>query len=48
MVEYKDVELTSPTNTSKIHLHVEQFSQKTNWKLAEDLLYTKAERKVST
>ena len=25
------------TNTSKIHLHVEHCSQKTSWKLAEDL-----------
>ena len=24
-----------PTNTTKIHVHVEQFSQKTNWKQAE-------------
>ena len=28
-----------PTNTSKLHLHVESFSLKTNWKLAEGLLY---------
>ena len=27
----------SHTNTSKIHLHVEQFSQTTQWKLAEEL-----------
>ena len=27
-----------PTNTSKLHLPVEHFSQKTNWKLAEELL----------
>lgn len=26
-------------NTSKIHLHVEQYSLKTKWKLAERLLY---------
>ena len=26
-------------NTSKLHLHVEQFSLKTNWKPAEGLLY---------
>ena len=30
------------TNTSKIHLHVKQFSQKTKWKLAEDLLYNQS------
>ena len=30
----------TPTNTSKIHLHGEQFSQKTNWKLAEHLLFS--------
>ena len=33
-----DLKLISPINTSKIHLHVEQFSLKTNWKLA-GLLY---------
>ena len=33
-------------NTSKIHLHVEQFSQKTNWNLAESLLCNKAVRKI--
>ena len=27
-------------NTSKIHLHVEQFSLKTNWRLEERLLYS--------
>ena len=34
----------TPTNTSKIHLHVEQFSQKTNWKLA-DLLFSQIFKK---
>ena len=29
-----------PNKTSKIQLHVEQFSLKTNWKLAERLLYS--------
>ena len=28
-----------PKNTSKIHLHMEQLSLKTNWRLAERLLY---------
>ena len=37
-----------PTKTLKIYLYVEKFSQKTNWKLAEDLLYNKATRKIST
>ena len=38
---------SSPTaiNTSKIHLHVEQFSHKANWKLAEDLLHSQSCRK---
>ena len=36
-----------PTNISKTHLHVEQFSWKTNWNLAEALLSTKAVRKIS-
>ena len=31
--------LPSSTNTSKISLRVEQFSLKTNWKLAERLVY---------
>ena len=30
------MELTSSTNTSKIHLHVEQVSQKTTWKLLQE------------
>ena len=30
---------TRPMNTSKIHLYVEQFSQKINWTLVEGLLY---------
>jgi len=29
-----------PKKTLKIHLYVEKFSQKTNWKLAEGLLYS--------
>ena len=38
MVEEWDVEITFlPTNTSKIHLHVEQLLQNTYWMLAEDL-----------
>ena len=32
-------------NTSKIHLHVEQFSLKINWRLAERHLSTKAVKK---
>lgn len=38
------MELTSPMNTSKIHLHMEQFSLQTNWRLAETLLYNKGYR----
>ena len=45
IVEYKDLELTVPHNTSKIHLQVEQFLQNTNWNLA-DLLTTNAARKI--
>ena len=33
------------TNTSKIHLYVEQFSLKMNWKLAEGLLYNQGCKK---
>ena len=39
MAEQEDEEFTSPTNTSKIDLHLEQFSWKTNWKLTKELLY---------
>ena len=31
-----------PTNTLKIPLRVRQFSQKTNWKLTEDLLHNQS------
>lgn len=31
-----------PINTSKIYLHVGQFSMKMNWKLAEELLYNQS------
>ena len=37
--------LLSPTNRSKIHLHVEQFSLETIWKLAERLLYNQSYKK---
>ena len=33
-------------NTSKIHLHLEQFSLKTNWKVTEGLPYNRAVRKI--
>ena len=36
-----------PMNASKIHLHIEQFSQKTNWKLSEELLYNQSGEKDS-
>ena len=45
-MEYKTWSSPSLTNTSKIHLHVEQFLQNTNWNLAEDLLTTNAARKI--
>ena len=32
-------------NKSEIHLHVEQFSLKTNWKLSEGLLYNQGCKK---
>ena len=35
MVEREDMELASPHKHIKIYLKVEQFSLKTNWKLAE-------------
>lgn len=38
------MEFTSPRNTSKLHLHVEQLSLKTNWK--KDSYTTKAIRKI--
>ena len=39
MADLVYVEHTSPMNTLKIHLHVEWFSLKTHWRLAERLLY---------
>ena len=41
MAEKKDVKLTSSQMHQKIHLQVEQFSQNTYWKLAEDLIQPK-------
>ena len=42
MVEEWDMEITFlPTNTSKIHLHVEQLLQNIYWTLAEDLSLSK-------
>lgn len=32
-------------NTAKIHLHLEKFSLKTNWRLAEILLYNQGCKK---
>ena len=37
--------LSLPMNISKIHLHVEQFSLITNWRLAERLLYNQDSKK---
>ena len=34
-----------PMNTPKIYLHVEQFSLKTNWRLAERLLHSQDSKK---
>lgn len=47
MAEQEEMELISPTNASNMHLHVEQLSQKTDWKLAKRSLTTKAARKIS-
>ena len=41
----KDVELTYPTITSDIHLNVEQFSLKTDCKLAARLIYNQIFKK---
>ena len=35
-----------PANRSKIHLHVEKLSQKTNWKLAEDPIQSELQELV--
>ena len=35
-------------NSSKIHVHAEIFSSKTNWKLEERLLYNKIVRNIHT
>lgn len=40
MVEEDNEELTSPMKVSKVHLHVERFSLKTSWRLAEGLVCT--------
>ena len=37
----------APTNTSKIHLYVEQCSLKTNWRLAKRFFITKALKKYT-
>ena len=37
-----------PPQSIKIHLPMEPFSLKTNWRLAETLLYTKVVRKIHT
>ena len=43
MAEEKGMEITFlPTNTSKLHLHVEQLLQNTYWMLAEDLRLPKS------
>ena len=43
MAEWEDRLTSPPRNTPKVH--VEQFSLKTNWRLAETLLYNKGYRK---
>lgn len=42
MAKQEEMELISPTNASNMHLHVEQLSQKTDWKLARDLFYNQS------
>ena len=37
-----------PRNTSKIQLHIEQFSLKTNWRLVERLFYNEASKERFT
>ena len=48
MAEQEDPELTSLMNTSKIHLHVEQLSLKTNQRLVERLFYDQGCKEKST
>ena len=45
MAEQEDTELNSPIITSKIPLHVEKFSPKANWRLAERLLHNQVFKK---
>lgn len=42
MAKQEEMELISSTNASNMHLHVEQLSQKTDWKLARDLFYNQS------
>lgn len=44
MVEQQDCNSPPPTDTSKIHLHLEKFSPKTNWKWAERHRYNQGFR----
>lgn len=45
MVVQEDAELNPLYKHTKILLHVEQFSLKTNWKLGEELLYNQVSKK---
>ena len=48
ILEQGNAELPPPANTSKQHLHVEQFSLKTNSRLAERLLHNQSCKERST
>lgn len=48
MAEEENMWLNSPTNASKIHLHVERFSLKINWRLTERLLHSLAIGRIHT
>ena len=41
MVEYKDMELTSPHENINTYLYAKQFSLKTDWRLDERTVYSK-------
>ena len=45
MVEYKDMELTSPHENINTYLYAKQFSLKTDWKMAEGFLYSQGCKK---
>lgn len=46
MVQWEDTGLTSPRNVLKIHLPVEDFSLKTNWRLTGTLVHSRRQKKI--